>query len=404
VERLLVLHLAVFRAMSSPRSADHAHLALRALGDGVQLWRETSDGMTISHTALALTWCGFAGESAAICERVLADARNRGDSLIFAEISLARSLAMYALGRVNEAMADAQAAIIGMRRGWNSTVPAPQGILAYCLIDRGELDEATAVLRDASTRLRQGATETLNVWFHMARGRLRLEQRDPEGAREDFLKTGCLLEARGFLNPNFTLVPWRSYAALAGHACGFRDEAGKLVDRDIELAKEFGLPSTLGAALRAKALIASPHPDAEILRESSRVLQAGGASPLELPRTFLELGAAQRRAGRRVNAREPLRKALDLAHHAGATAVEQSARDELLASGARPRRAALWGADALTPSEHRIASLMAKGLATRDIAETLYLTMSTVEWHRRNIYRKLDVGSRDELKKIVSEV
>ena len=46
-ERLLVLHLAVFRAMSVPGSGEHAKLALRALGDGVQLWRATSDGMTM---------------------------------------------------------------------------------------------------------------------------------------------------------------------------------------------------------------------------------------------------------------------------------------------------------------------------------------------------------------------
>ncbi|MET8427736.1 AAA family ATPase [Nocardia sp. NPDC004860] len=400
VESLLVLHLTVFDAMSVPRSADHAERALRVLGDGVQLWRETSDGMTISHTALALTWCGFAADSAALCARVLADARNRGDSLIFAEISLARSLAMYALGHVNDAMVDAQAAITGMRRGWKSTVPAPQGILAYCLIDRGELEEASEVVREASTQLRTGATETLNIWFYMARGRLRLAQGDPEGAKEDFLKTGSLLEVRGFLNPNYVLVPWRSQAGLAAHACGLDAEARELIDKDIELAMQFGLKSTLGAALRAKALIASPRPDIELLEKSVRVLEDAGTASVELARSLLELGAAQRRAGRRVDSRDPLRRCLDLAHHAGATAVEKRAYEELLASGARPRRVVLQGADALTPSEQRIASLMVQGLVTRDIAESLYLTTSTVEWHRRNIYRKLDVGSRDELKKV----
>jgi len=58
----------------------------------------------------------------------------------------------------------------------------------------------------------------------------------------------------------------------------------------------------------------------------------------------------------------------------------------------------LQGADALTPSEHRIASMMAKGITSRHIAELLFLTISTVEWHRRNIYRKLGVASREGLR------
>ncbi len=180
-ERLLVLHLAVFRAMSEPGSAQHADLALRVLGDGLQLWRETSDGMALSHTVLALTWSGSPREAVAVADKVLTDARVRGDSLIFAEISLARGLAMYARGRVDEAMADAQAAIIGMSRGWNSTVPAPQGLLAYCHLDRGEIDEAAEVLKVAERGLRDEQTRTLNVWFYMGRGRLRAAQNDEQG-------------------------------------------------------------------------------------------------------------------------------------------------------------------------------------------------------------------------------
>ncbi|UZG60014.1 helix-turn-helix transcriptional regulator [Rhodococcus opacus] len=397
-ERLLVLHLGVFRAMSEPRSADHAELVLRALGDGVTLWRETSDGMTISHAILALTWCGRAQDAAKVAGSVLTDARMRGDSLIFAEISLARSMAMYSLGRVSEAMVDAQTAILGMKRGWNSTVPAPQGLMAYCLIDRGELEQAAEVVHDAETQLRSRETRTLNVWFYMARGRLRLVQGDYVGAADDFLRAGNLLEANGFHNPGYMLAPWRSLAGLALHAVGKTDAAIELMDLGIELAREFGLCSTLGSALRYRALIASPHPDIALLEESATVLESTEGSPLEMARTLIELGSAQRRAGRKVQSRETLRKALDLAHHSGATAVEQQAHQELLVSGARPRRPVLRGLNALTPSEQRIAGLLADGMTTRSIAETLYLTMSTVEWHRRNIYRKLNIDSREALR------
>lgn len=396
-ERLIVLHLAVFRAMCSPGSEEHATLALRVLGDGVQLWRATSDGMAMTHAMFALTWCGFGQEAADLGERLLVESRSRGDSLIFAEVSLARSLAMYSLGRVSDAMVDAQAAIVGMRRGWNSSVPAPQGVLAYCLIDRDELDDAAEILADAQERLRDGETRTLNVWFYMARGRLRLARCEHQGALDDFLRVGSLLEANTFVNPGYMLLPWRAHAGAAAHALGRREDGIAMIDRDIDLAREFGLSSTLGAALRIRALVGGD-PDMRMLAESVEVLRQPRASALELARTLCEFGAAERRAGKRVQSREALRQALDLAHTAGAVAVERRAHEELLASGARPRRPVLQGADALTPSEARIASLMAKGLTSRNIAETLYLTMSTVEWHRRNIYRKLDVASREALR------
>ncbi|WP_198654597.1 ATP-binding protein [Nocardia aurea] len=402
-ERLLALHFGVFGAMCTPGAQRHAELLLRALGDGVQLWRATSDGMTMSHAILALTWCGYGQEASDLGERLLVEARSRGDSLIFAEVSLARSLAMYSLGRVGDAMVDAQAAIIGMRRGWKSTVPAPQGVLAYCLVDRGELDEADEVLQDAHDRLRSGDTRTLNVWFYMARGRLRLARTEYQGALDDFLLVGSLLQANTFANPGYMLLPWRSHAGLAANALGQTGQARILIDRDVELSREFGLPSTLGACLRIRALTAEGGPDMELLSESVRILENPRASLLELAHTLCELGAAQRRSGQRVHSRETLRRALDLAHQCGAVALERRAHEELLASGARPRRAVLQGVNALTPSEHRIASLMAKGASTRNIAESLYLTMSTVEWHRRNIYRKLGVATREGLRDAMAE-
>ncbi|MGF4046387.1 helix-turn-helix domain-containing protein [Paenarthrobacter nitroguajacolicus] len=82
--------------------------------------------------------------------------------------------------------------------------------------------------------------------------------------------------------------------------------------------------------------------------------------------------------------------------------MESRARAELLASGARPRRTALTGTGSLTPSEERIATLLANGLPTRAVADDLHLSISTIDWHRRNIYRKLDIRSRTELREALS--
>jgi DNA-binding NarL/FixJ family response regulator len=123
------------------------------------------------------------------------------------------------------------------------------------------------------------------------------------------------------------------------------------------------------------------------------VLQSAPA-PLELARAHVELGAAQRRAGSRVQAREHLRIGLDLAHRQGGLAVAERAREELVVAGGRPRRDALRGRDALTPSELRVVEMAAEGLTNRQIAQALFVTQRTVEVHLTSSYGKLGISSR----------
>ncbi|MBJ7521334.1 MAG: LuxR family transcriptional regulator [Solirubrobacteraceae bacterium] len=104
-----------------------------------------------------------------------------------------------------------------------------------------------------------------------------------------------------------------------------------------------------------------------------------------------------RRAREPSEAREPLRRALDLASACEAHALADHIRTELQATGARPRTDALAGVEALTPSERRVADLAAAGSANREIAQQLYVTPKTVEVHLTNAYRKLGIGSRREL-------
>ena len=66
-------------------------------------------------------------------------------------------------------------------------------------------------------------------------------------------------------------------------------------------------------------------------------------------------------------------------------------------------REMLSGVAALTPSERRVANLAAKGLTTRQIAEALFVTPKTVEFHLRHTYQKLDVNSREKLARVLSE-
>ena len=79
----------------------------------------------------------------------------------------------------------------------------------------------------------------------------------------------------------------------------------------------------------------------------------GSQAALRRARAAVELGAALRRAGMSIDAREPLRRGLDLAHRCGARALVARAREELVAAGGRPRRRATTGVDALTRESAR---------------------------------------------------
>jgi DNA-binding CsgD family transcriptional regulator len=141
-----------------------------------------------------------------------------------------------------------------------------------------------------------------------------------------------------------------------------------------------------------------------MLRESVEVLEHSEVRG-ELARSLVELGSAMRRGRQAVSeARAILREALDLAHRSDGVAVEQRARDELVAAGGRPRRPLVRGLDALTARELRVAQLAAAGSTNRQVAQILFISPRTVEHHLRNIYLKLGISSRPELHALMAGV
>jgi DNA-binding CsgD family transcriptional regulator len=149
-------------------------------------------------------------------------------------------------------------------------------------------------------------------------------------------------------------------------------------------------------ALRANGLLEGGVRGLELLEEATTVLEASPAR-LEHAQALADLGAALRRANHRADAREPLRRALDLADACGARPLVERARHELRAAGGRPRRSRSSGAESLTASERRTATMAADGLSNPEIAQALFVTKKTVETHLGSAYRKLDIRSRTEL-------
>jgi DNA-binding CsgD family transcriptional regulator len=133
--------------------------------------------------------------------------------------------------------------------------------------------------------------------------------------------------------------------------------------------------------------------------DAEGAVAAANRAPLPYVRAVAtaELGFTLRRAGRRADARTPLREARDLAHRAGATALEQRVHEELVVAGARPQRLAFSGVDSLTASERRVAELAVRGLRNREIAEALFVSLKTVEVHLGRAYTKLGIKGRSQL-------
>ena len=231
--------------------------------------------------------------------------------------------------------------------------------------------------------------------LRFARARLALADGRPEQALGDALAVGRQLE-QGFDIDHPGFVPWRWTASLAAHALGDAARTQALARSGLERARWSAIPRATGMALGTLATTGPDDRRVELLAEAVDVLRA---SPSLLARghALFELGAAQRRSGQIAAARTPLREALQLAHEMGATALEASARHELHATGARPRRAAHSGADALTPTERRVAELAAEGLSNPQIAQALFVTSKTIQTHLAHAYRKLDIRSRHHL-------
>ena len=164
-------------------------------------------------------------------------------------------------------------------------------------------------------------------------------------------------------------------------------------------ATSTGAPWALGVASHGRALMADAE-EAERLFEAALRAHRRAARPLERARAELAFGEFLRRGRRRVEARDHLRAALDGFETLGARPWAERARAELRASGQTARRRDPSTTGRLTAQELQIARFVGQGLTNRDVAAQLFLSRRTIDFHLRNVFRKLGIATRTELARL----
>jgi DNA-binding CsgD family transcriptional regulator len=391
--RMLAGLLAGVLAWRGERGDEVLVMLDHALDHGRLLARVDSDPLMAAQALFSPIMLEQLERAEGLASQLLAQSRSRG-SVVGLVIAACMQAAVRARrGELVGAETDVRMVIeIAAEYGMAFAIPSALWYGADALVERPELADVAA-LADVGALPPDFARTASGAMLREVRGRLALAAGDLSTARAELRAAAGTYEALHLLNPSASC--WRSALALAV-AAEDPAEARRLVGSELEDARQVGVPRPAAIALRTRGLLKGGERGLRDLREAAELAAASGAR-LEHARSLAELGAALRRANQRTAAREPLRTGLDLAYRCGATRLAQRVRAELLAAGARPRRGALTGLEALTASERRVAELAAGGMSNPEIAQALFVTLNTVEGHLRHSYQKLSINSRRQL-------
>lgn len=250
------------------------------------------------------------------------------------------------------------------------------------LVSRGQPAEAGALLAEHGSDVRPGPE------LRCARGLMAMAGGNFRAALADHLAAGRQFAALGVVNP--AASPWRRRAAWCARAGGDAELAAGLAREEHEAALAWGEPRVVGEALAGVALLAGDGHEIDLLGEAAELLEVGEAA-IEAGEARYELGRCLLRTGQRAFARVQFTKAAAGFHGAGNR--HRAARAEEALRGLDPRPG-----PALTPTELKVAFLALANFRNQDIAAKQFLAVRTVEFHLSQVYRKLGVRGRDELR------
>jgi DNA-binding CsgD family transcriptional regulator len=251
----------------------------------------------------------------------------------------------------------------------------------------GRVDEARAFFLKQPTRDRER-------WLigRAVLGMLELSEGDPSTAWEHLKSMPEAVHQLGLEEP--TVIPFWADAIEALIGLGRLDEARPFLDWLEERGRALERPWARATGGRCRALFLAAQGDfAAAVAAADAALTAHEELPMpyELARTLLAKGMIERRAKKKLPARESLQAALRIFEALGAARWADRTRGELQRIGGRSR------SKGLTETEQRVADLVAAGHSNREIARAMFLSVKTVEANLSRIYAAVGVSSRTEL-------
>jgi len=268
--------------------------------------------------------------------------------------------------------------------GWALT------IRTRILAARGRSEESRAAAAHALAIAESDRISTGLRFVHGALGFLELGLDRIDAAICELETVERLTQGSGHEEP--VIVPWVPDLVEAYARQGREGDARRVLARLERQAVCSTSPVAAAAAARCRGLLDD---DFDAAFAGALAFDDRRPMPFERARTLLAYGRRLHRACRRAAARQHLRAALEAFEQLRADAWASQAEAELRAAGGRHKPP--QDDRALTPQERRVAAAVRRGASNRDIAADLFLSPKTVEFHLRQIYRKLDVHSRTQL-------
>jgi DNA-binding CsgD family transcriptional regulator len=343
---------------------------------------------------LLLEWSGEHERARSLLERVLRESQQRGDEL---ELPFCMNhLAKLALRAGDVARAKAIAAEV-LEHALQMRLEEEQ---TYALATVSLVEAHCGNAKAARELTEQGLALAERVGIEPPRfellavvGFLDLSLGQAEAAHRVLGPLVQALAAAGFGEPAVFRVEPDEIEALI--TLGRLEQARAALDRLVAHAR--AVPSRWIAAVVARSggMLEGAHGDmrgAVATLEDAHEKAAALGEPFELARTVLALGSAQRRAKRWADARHSFEEAKRIFERVGARLWVERAQEELArVPGRRPR------GSRLTPTERRVAELVAEGRANKEVAAALFVTVKAVEANLSRVYAKLGIRSRTEL-------
>ena len=307
-----------------------------------------------------------------------------------------------------------------------TSIPFALSMLSYIHATSGELAAAESLLdeiRAASEATGTPPQPYLALWIAAVRGReaetrdlIRTASDDAAARGEGFATfviehvTAVLYNGLGqysvalaalrrqAVDPSYRDSAPRPMAELieAAVRSGKRELAGLALQRLTETTSAAGTNWALGIEARSRALLSDGDAADALYREAIERLDRTSIR-LQLARAHLVYGEWLRRQRRRREARQQLRTALEMFTSMGTEGFADRSERELSATGERARKRSVETRDQLTPQEAQVARLARDGLSNAEIGARIFVSQTTVAYHLRNVFIKLNIASRHQL-------